>query len=63
MAQTRMQDMTADQAAAMIEAAQRRVDRQKKIVEERRTLLRGGHFGAVGVRGVSRRTRFAEPGA
>lgn len=40
--QPRVQDMTSEQAAAMVEAAQRRVDRQKKIVEERQKLLDTG---------------------
>ena len=40
--QPRVQDMTAEQAAEMVNAAQRRVDRQKKIVEDRQTLLETG---------------------
>lgn len=38
----RIQDMSPEQAAAMIAAAQRRVDRQKKIVEDRQKLLEAG---------------------
>jgi hypothetical protein len=38
----RIQDMTPAQADAMIAAAERRVERQKKIVEDRRTLLEAG---------------------
>jgi multidrug resistance efflux pump len=38
----RLQDMTAEQAAAMISAAQRRVDRQSAIVADRQKLLDGG---------------------
>ena|SRR5438270_3964453 len=40
--QGRVQDMTEAQAEAMIAAAQRRVDRQAKLVEERRNLLTQG---------------------
>ncbi len=40
--QTRIQDMTSDQAEAMLGAAQRRVDRQRSIVEDRRKLLETG---------------------
>src|SRR6201996_6307343 len=38
----RLQDMTAEQAAAMLGAAQRRVDRQSRIVADRQKLLDGG---------------------
>ena len=38
----RLQDMTPQQAAAMVEAAQRRVDRQSRVVAERQKLLDGG---------------------
>src|ERR1700761_3037798 len=38
----RLQDMTAEQAAAMLGAAQRRVDRQSAIVADRQKLLDGG---------------------
>jgi hypothetical protein len=38
----RLQDMTAEQAAAMISAAQRRVDRQSAMVTDRQKLLDGG---------------------
>ncbi len=38
----RVQDMTEPQAEAMIAAAQRRVDRQAKLVDERRNLLTQG---------------------
>ncbi|MBV9405090.1 MAG: hypothetical protein JO211_07080 [Acidobacteriaceae bacterium] len=40
--QVRVQDLTSEQAGAMIAAAQRRVDREAKIVAERRTLLDNG---------------------
>lgn len=38
----RIENMTAEQSKAMVEAAQRRVDRQSRIVEERRALLETG---------------------
>lgn len=38
----RIEDMSTDDATAMVEAAERRVDRQGKIVDERRTLLDSG---------------------
>ncbi|HEX3684707.1 MAG TPA: hypothetical protein VHU83_19375 [Bryobacteraceae bacterium] len=38
----RLQDMTPQQATAMLEAAQRRVDRQSRIVADRQKLLDGG---------------------
>ncbi len=37
--QPRVQDMTPDQAAAMLAAAQRRVERQEKVIEARQKLL------------------------
>jgi hypothetical protein len=40
--QMRLQDMTSEQAAAMMEAAQRRVDRQSRLVAERQKLLDAG---------------------
>jgi hypothetical protein len=40
--QTHLQDMTAQQAAEMTESAERRVQRQQKIVEDRRPLVDGG---------------------
>ncbi len=40
--QIRVQDMTDAQAQAMLEAAQRRVDRQAKLVADRRNLLQAG---------------------
>lgn len=40
--QIRVQDMTAEQAAAMVDAAQRRLERQEKIVADRRGLLDSG---------------------
>ncbi len=40
--QLRLEDMTPDQADAMVAAAQRRVDRQARIVEDRRKLLDSG---------------------
>jgi hypothetical protein len=40
--ETRVQDMTPDQGKVMVEAAQRRVDRQTKIVEDRQKLLEQG---------------------
>jgi hypothetical protein len=40
--QPRIEDMSIDNAKAMVEAAQRRVDRQSNIVSERRTLLEAG---------------------
>ncbi len=39
---SRLQDITSDQADAMIQAAQRRVDRQSRIVDNRRDLLDKG---------------------
>jgi|SRR5581483_9571104 len=41
-AETRLQDMTPEEAGEMIGAAQRRVDRQQKVVEERRAQLDAG---------------------
>lgn len=41
-AATRLQDMTPEEAQEMVAAAQRRVDRQQKLVEQRRTLLDAG---------------------
>jgi len=38
----RVQDMTSDQIKTMVDAAQRRVDRQQNIVEDRRKLLDAG---------------------
>ncbi|MBV9085302.1 MAG: hypothetical protein JOZ62_21715 [Acidobacteriaceae bacterium] len=38
----RVQDMTSEDAKSMIEAAQRRVDRQEKLVDERHMLLDNG---------------------
>ncbi len=40
--QLRLEDMTPDEADAMVAAAQRRVDRQARIVEDRRKLLDSG---------------------
>ncbi len=40
--QLRLQDMTPEQGQAMLSAAQRRVDRQSKIVEDRKKLLDNG---------------------
>jgi len=40
--QPRVQDMTSDQAKAMVDAPQRRVDRQQTIVEDRQKLLDNG---------------------
>jgi hypothetical protein len=40
--ETRVQDMTPDQGKAMVEAAQRRVDRQTKTLEDRQKLLEQG---------------------
>lgn len=40
--EVRVQDMTPDDAKSMIEAAQRRVDREKKLVNERQMLLDNG---------------------
>ncbi|MDQ2711152.1 MAG: hypothetical protein M3Y24_02770 [Acidobacteriota bacterium] len=40
--QTRLQDLTDAQANAMVEAARNRVDRQNKVVENRRTLVDTG---------------------
>lgn len=40
--QPRLQDMTPEQAASMVEAAQRRVDRQSRLVAERKKLLDAG---------------------
>lgn len=40
--QPRLQDLTTAQAAAMVEAAQRRVDRQSRIAAERQGLLEAG---------------------
>ncbi len=40
--QARLQDMTPEQAQSMVDAAQRRVDRQAKIVEDRQMLLDSG---------------------
>ena len=40
--QLRVQDMTAEQAASMVDAAQRRLERQQKIVADRRGLLDSG---------------------
>ncbi len=40
--ETRLQDMTPEEANQMVDAARRRVDRQRKIVEERRVLLNTG---------------------
>lgn len=40
--QTRLQDMTEEQASAMLAAAQRRVDREAVLVSERRKLLDAG---------------------
>ncbi|MBV8552081.1 MAG: hypothetical protein JOY54_12335 [Acidobacteriaceae bacterium] len=40
--ETMIQDMTPEQASAMVAAAQRRVDRQAKLVEDRRQLLDTG---------------------
>ncbi len=40
--EVRVQDMTADDAKSMIEAAQRRVDREKSMVDERQILVDNG---------------------
>jgi hypothetical protein len=40
--QMRAQDMTGEQAASMVDAAQRRLERQEKIVADRRGLLDSG---------------------
>jgi hypothetical protein len=40
--QARVQDLTSDQIKAMVDAAQRRVDRQQTIVEDRQKLLDNG---------------------
>jgi hypothetical protein len=40
--EVRIEDMTTDDAQSMIEAAQRRLDRQSKLVERRKTLLDAG---------------------
>jgi len=40
--QVRLQDMTGEQAASMVDAAQRRVDRQSRLVAERQKLLDAG---------------------
>ena len=40
--QARLQDMTGEQAASMVDAAQRRVDRQSRLVAERQKLLDAG---------------------
>jgi hypothetical protein len=40
--QARAQDMTSDQTASMVDAAQRRVNRQRAIVQDRQTLLDAG---------------------
>ena len=39
---TRLEDMTAEQAAAMVAAADRRVEREAAVVQERKTLLDAG---------------------
>ncbi len=40
--QTRLQDMSTEQAKAMVDAAQRRVEREDKIVQNRRSLVADG---------------------
>jgi hypothetical protein len=49
----RIEDMSSEQTKAMVDAAQARVDRQAKIVQDRQTLLDNGISRAFGVCDIS----------